>query len=611
MKINKKERMLHNISLTEEMLNEEERTVLISFASKEPVLREFGYEIIDVNKMNFSRLNNKAMLLFNHNWNDYIGVIEKVYIENERAYAKVKFDTHQRANQIFDSIKNGVIANVSFGYEINRAIKAKPINNNDAYLVEITPFEVSFVSVPADFSVGFMRSENNNDEKIEVEKDVEIKEKDDEKEEKDDDIKINDKILTKTLEIDKKINNNIDININLKEKSMDYEVRQAENKKIMETAKQYNAVELAVDYIDTRSHDEFLTDLLKQRNANPVKHNNSIINTERQYDVVDALSEYLVANKNSGLNSEIQSELRSKHRSGLKHDNSFFIEFAQKRDVMTSQPTNAGNLIEKVYRPDLNVIYGLDELMLTKAGATIINGMEGNLEYLRDKNVIAPEYVAEGQGANGSNLSLEKVVVTPKTVTANVTVTHQMLKQKSTVKALIIDKLMQKIYSQIDSDSINGDGSGESVLGLLNTTGINSIASATGDIDWASVVGLEGAVETENNFGIFSYIGNSKLKSALKTTTKSVNGGFIYENGNIVNGNQYINSNSIKTVSNKTKLIFGDFSKLYVSLWGGIEVIVNPYMGTAGTVNVIAIAMYNVSVAKPDAFAVLTDINVN
>ena len=51
--------------------NDTARTVDISFASEVPYLRWFGWEIIDIKTMDFSRLNNKAVLLFNHDWDDY------------------------------------------------------------------------------------------------------------------------------------------------------------------------------------------------------------------------------------------------------------------------------------------------------------------------------------------------------------------------------------------------------------------------------------------------------------------------------------------------------------------------------------------------------------
>ena len=74
LKIDKK--MFLNAYFKREAINETERTVQVSFASEVPYLRWFGYEIIDTATMDLSRLNNNAQLLFNHDWDCYIGVVE-------------------------------------------------------------------------------------------------------------------------------------------------------------------------------------------------------------------------------------------------------------------------------------------------------------------------------------------------------------------------------------------------------------------------------------------------------------------------------------------------------------------------------------------------------
>lgn len=91
-------------------VNEDNRTVDISFASEVPYLRWFGWEIIDMATMDFTRLSNKAMLLFNHDWDDYVGVIEKAWKgPDNRGYATVRFDTHPKAEQVFNSVKTGIM----------------------------------------------------------------------------------------------------------------------------------------------------------------------------------------------------------------------------------------------------------------------------------------------------------------------------------------------------------------------------------------------------------------------------------------------------------------------------------------------------------------------
>ena len=63
----------------------------MSFSSNEPYLRWFGYEITNPSKMDFSRLNQKSPILFNHNRDEYIGVIDKAYLKDGKAYVDFRF----------------------------------------------------------------------------------------------------------------------------------------------------------------------------------------------------------------------------------------------------------------------------------------------------------------------------------------------------------------------------------------------------------------------------------------------------------------------------------------------------------------------------------------
>ena len=60
-----------------DFIDEENRTVELAFASEEPYERWWGVEIIDLKKMDLSRLNDGAALLWNHNHDSHIGKVEK------------------------------------------------------------------------------------------------------------------------------------------------------------------------------------------------------------------------------------------------------------------------------------------------------------------------------------------------------------------------------------------------------------------------------------------------------------------------------------------------------------------------------------------------------
>jgi HK97 family phage prohead protease len=137
----------------------EERTFEFPFSSEYPVARYFGNEILshEGKAADLSRLNDGAPLLFNHNPDRVIGVVERAYIDGNkrRGYARVRFSRNPFAQEILSDVKDGVLRNVSFGYSID---KMEERGSGDYLATAWSPYEISVVSVPADPGVGIGRS---------------------------------------------------------------------------------------------------------------------------------------------------------------------------------------------------------------------------------------------------------------------------------------------------------------------------------------------------------------------------------------------------------------------------------------------------------------------
>lgn len=145
------------------------RTVELSFSSETPYGRWFGDEILchDEECINLERFNNGlGTVLFNHDRDAVVGHIEKVWLEDNRGKALVRFDTDEQSETIFQKVQSGTLQGVSVGYAINRYEvledeDTKSTNgrfNGPAYVVtDWEPLEISIVSVPADPTVGVGR----------------------------------------------------------------------------------------------------------------------------------------------------------------------------------------------------------------------------------------------------------------------------------------------------------------------------------------------------------------------------------------------------------------------------------------------------------------------
>ena len=155
---------------TIDQVDSDNRTVELSFSSETPYGRWFGDEILchDEECINLERFSNGlGTVLFNHDRDAVVGHIEKVWLEDNRGKALVRFDTDEQSETIFQKVQSGTLQGVSVGYVIYRyevleAEDTKSTNgrfNGPAYVVtDWEPLEISIVSVPADPTVGVGRS---------------------------------------------------------------------------------------------------------------------------------------------------------------------------------------------------------------------------------------------------------------------------------------------------------------------------------------------------------------------------------------------------------------------------------------------------------------------
>ncbi|MEG3135658.1 phage major capsid protein [Rouxiella sp. T17] len=139
----------------------QENTVLLSFSSQTPVVRNInGVDYNEVllhgtDNVDLSRLVNSAPLLFNHDCDKPIGVIETASIGSDMVgRALVRFSTYGDGPDYFGKVQEGTLTKVSVGYEILEY----EILGNDLNITRWMPYEISVVSIPADDSVGVGRS---------------------------------------------------------------------------------------------------------------------------------------------------------------------------------------------------------------------------------------------------------------------------------------------------------------------------------------------------------------------------------------------------------------------------------------------------------------------
>lgn len=156
-----------NLTQISNAINEQDRTVELSFASETPVTREINgslyNEILLCNSDNvdLSRLNDGAPVLVEHDSMRQVGIVENARVDMDKVCrATVRFSALGSASTIFGMIIEGIRPKISVGYNIRDYY----FEGNNLIVTRWEPYEISSVSTPADNGVGIGRSLNSNDD---------------------------------------------------------------------------------------------------------------------------------------------------------------------------------------------------------------------------------------------------------------------------------------------------------------------------------------------------------------------------------------------------------------------------------------------------------------
>mgnify|MGYP001062561213 CR=1 FL=1 len=256
-------------------------------------------------------------------------------------------------------------------------------------------------------------------------------------------------------------------------------------------------------------------------------------------------------------------------------------------------------------------------LVVKRAGATVMTELAGNISIPRVASGATGYWVSEGNAVTKSTATIQQIAMTPKIAAGYTAYTRQLLAQSAVdVEAFVRQDLAAAIARQIDRAALHGTGTAPEPRGVANTTGVNVVAIGTngGAPTWEHIVALESEIEMDNaNDDSLAYITNPKVKAKLKTTPKfSAAPEPIWDedvNGYPAYVTTLVRSDLTKgTGNNLSAIFFGNWSDLVIGLWGGLDVIVDPYTDAAsGTVRVIAMEMVDIAVRHPQSFAVVLD----
>lgn len=297
------------------------------------------------------------------------------------------------------------------------------------------------------------------------------------------------------------------------------------------------------------------------------------------------------------------------------------VEF---RDMTATGGTNGdqgGNTIATDKRGLLDDFYKAS--VLRQAGATVLEGLVGNLDLPRYVAPSDPTKKAENATSDELSPTTAMLSLSPKRLPAHVDISERLLLQSSAaIQQVVSRNITQQMLAVQEIALFHGGGTNEPT-GLAGTSGIGSVAGGTNGAapTWANIVALETAVDTNNALlGNLSYISNGQIRGKLKSTPKvsSTDSMMILDDraGGLLNGysNRWTNAVS-RTLDKGTStgvcsaIFFGNWQDLYIAYWGGIslEMVRDKTNAISGLYTLVASSYYDGGVVRPKSFAAMLD----
>ena len=561
MKFNKNQK--REMTLTSDVLSDtDNRTVSLAFSSENPVIRTIGgqeyNEILLHNpeNVNLERLQNKAALLFNHDFDNHIGVIESASIDSDHiGRALVRFSSVGIAAEKFEMVREGTLSKVSVGY----SILDYRIEGDNLLITQWEPYEISMVSVPADDFVGVGRSLEQDEEEAEetlnesepdqtttestddgnepTTEEIQVAEEAEEVEQEPEEVPETDSINnTEQSDSSTDSNSETEQEVQPEEEPQDEfeeETRIAELKAISRT---FN---INAEVTNSAISTGLSIDAFKRQ----VMNKQTIIKEDKQMEF----------SLNSLIRGMLDGEVKADGKRGVVIKNTDFV----RAGVNT---TNAKDVIhtDVLYGSFIDVLRA--ESVLKNFPVQMYTGLTSEiaLPKLSGDFTSAFGFISENGVSPEVDANFESVLMKPKTFTGSVPLSRSVVKSCPQIESIVTQAIVA--------------GSAERLETLI-LQGIVAAAQAAGKVqsvdayDYATIVAAQGTLGDEGvPFSSISAVMSPQTKATLRATLRGTNSAAVYlfDDGDLCGVPAY----DSKVLAGQDFIILGDMSKIAIGQWG-------------------------------------------
>ncbi|EAP8925889.1 phage major capsid protein [Salmonella enterica] len=646
----------------------DDRIVELAFSSEAPYSRIYTDQngdpvelkeilVHDKDAVDLDVLNDKASLLFNHEFDNHIGVVvpgSARIDEDGVGRALVKFSqVGQLANETYDKVKEGTMSKVSVGYTV---LEGHADFSKGVYFVtKWQPYEISIVSVPADSSVGVGRSLNTNtDELAEENREVEVENKETE-------IKPEEEIRSEENQENKEPENEEspsdsgnsssdsesipqEVNpeetrseeqpeenkpvetdeLNTNTESERQEEAQPENKpeeevfqRSAEDTEEIRAIgkhlNISEDEIQRAIEDKEITvESFKQRALNintesktfakgKIKMTDTIKTLENRFDLSAALRSLSQEKALNGAEAEYSQEMarQAAQRGRAQRSNSVFV------------PTSAlSPVVGTDIRHDSFVDLLLEKSVLGSLGVNTLTGLTAPISLPRmNKNATdAFGFVNEnGEGAL-SEVAFDGVPMSMKTFTGAVAMSRQSMLSMPNIGALVAEHLIKASRIKLEKLILGNEEVTNARAGLVKQLIDAGKVVKCGLTHKDFLVEIAKLTDAGVDEAQIALAMRGALAADLASTLRDqAVAGYIMENGKIANRPVHTSG-----VLAEGAILAGDFSALTIGEWAGLEIDVDTTsLRAKGGTAVRVWADLDWAVSNPDAIRVIQKVEAS
>jgi HK97 family phage major capsid protein len=583
--------------------------IRFTFSSESPVERWFGSEVLShaPGAADLSRLNNRAVHLWNHDRDVVLGVVTGAEIGADRrgvVTTRWSPNTNERGSQEWkrrQDVESGITSKVSFAYEVRDAMD---MGDGKILVTKWAPLEVSTVSIPADDSVGHERQLQASAADL-VALTHELQ---------------RERPAAAPPEPEQSQPSSMEEHVSAPPETMTVETQQdarsaAEVER--ERIKSINAIcrhhgmpeGMADDLVDAgASVDQAREQVLGKIGARSRELQPGGLHVEadaligmdqrdlKRYSMIKLLR-HMAEPTNQSLRDAAGFELECHNAAEAKADraaNGKWVPFdvvVAKRDQTVGNFGKGGALVGTELLAGSFIDLLINQSALLQSGITTLAGLTGNVDIPRKTAASQHYWVGEDVDVTNSDATFGLISSTPKTIGVRVPVSRRSLIQTTPdIDTLVRQDMAERMALGVDSSGLYGTGSNAQPLGLRNVTGIGSVTlgggasqvypanlgSGTHDSgDWADYIDLRAACTAANvNVGSARYIMNAITEAGgMKTLRASAAGSdYIVSDAGTIGRHPVLVSNQVQT----NDVFYGVFSDLVLATWSGLDIVVDP-----------------------------------